>query len=276
MLPILMYPAFRHGSQTPWGGSKLREVFGKEIPDDSTGEALELSAIPGLNSRDQNGRPLEELIDRYGMELVGTRVGKPFPLLLKLLDAREQLSVQVHPDDAFAAQKEGKLGKTEAWLVISAQPGAKLREFLIRSFVKARPRVPQHRVLGGTGLHMIDPAVAGAGPLSVNLPEYLLHGLLCDQPRFDQPLWVDPCRIAGERRVRLVGRRSAGGLSHRQDLPAGLPRVSQKVQEPPRARAEVPDTVFGRQCRHRKNDAARSMHLCFSPSNKAFYISSAR
>ncbi len=121
-----MFPAFRHGSQTPWGGSKLREVFGKAIPDDSTGEALELSAIPGLNSRDQNGRPLEKLIDTYGPELVGTRVGKPFPLLLKLLDAREQLSVQVHPDDAFAAEKEGKLGKTEAWVILRAEPGAKL------------------------------------------------------------------------------------------------------------------------------------------------------
>ena len=126
MLPILMVPAFRHGSQTPWGGSKLRALYGKAIPDDSTGEALELSAIPGLNSRDQSGRTLEELIGRFGQELTGTRVGKPFPLLLKLLDAREQLSVQVHPDDAYAAEKEGKLGKTEAWVILQAEPGAKL------------------------------------------------------------------------------------------------------------------------------------------------------
>ena len=70
MKPVLMFPAFRHGGQTPWGGSALKEVFGKPIPDDHTGEALELSAIPGLNSRDSEGRPLEELIKQYGQELV--------------------------------------------------------------------------------------------------------------------------------------------------------------------------------------------------------------
>ena len=126
MKPVLMFPAFRHGGQTPWGGSALKEVFGKPIPDDHTGEALELSAIPGLNSRDSEGRPLEELIKQYGQELVGTKVGSPFPLLLKLLDARDRLSVQVHPDDTYAAEKEGKLGKTEAWVILKAEPGAKL------------------------------------------------------------------------------------------------------------------------------------------------------
>ena len=126
MLPILMYPAFRGGKLTPWGGKKLKELFHKNIPDDTTGEALELSAIPGLPSRDGEGRSLPDLISQNGEALIGTAVGEPFPLLLKLLDAREQLSVQVHPDDEYAGKTENKLGKTEAWVILQAEPGARL------------------------------------------------------------------------------------------------------------------------------------------------------
>ena len=126
MFPVLMVPAYRYGRQTPWGGTALRDIFGQPIPDTHTGEALELSVIPGLNSTDQEGRTLEELIRIYGQELVGTKVGQPFPLLIKLLDARERLSVQVHPDNAYAAEKEGKLGKTEVWVVLRAEPGARI------------------------------------------------------------------------------------------------------------------------------------------------------
>lgn len=124
MKPILMTPAYRYGEQTPWGGNGLRNHFGKRIPDDRTGEALEMSVIPGLNSRDENGNELSSLIDKYDEHMVGTEVKGTFPLLLKLLDARERLSVQVHPDDAYAAEHEGKLGKTEAWIILHAEPGA--------------------------------------------------------------------------------------------------------------------------------------------------------
>lgn len=126
LAPLLMTPAYRYGKATPWGGSKLRELFNKDTPDLHTGESLELSAIPGLNSTDQDGTPLSVLIERYGKALVGTHVKGDFPLLLKLLDAREALSVQVHPDDAYARQHEGKLGKTEAWVILAAEPGAQL------------------------------------------------------------------------------------------------------------------------------------------------------
>ena len=109
-----MTPAFRHGVMTPWGGSKLKTLYGKEIPDGMTGESLEASTLPGLESRLPDGRTLTELC------------GGPLPLLLKFIDARECLSVQVHPDNAFAAAHEGKLGKEEAWLILHAEPGAKL------------------------------------------------------------------------------------------------------------------------------------------------------
>lgn len=130
MYPLLMAPYFRHGSETPWGGSMLRDVFLKDAPDDQTGESLEVSALEGRESLvlngPQAGRTLGSMIRLWGKELTGEIEGT-FPLLIKLLDARELLSVQVHPDDAYAAANEGgKLGKTEAWVVLNCEPGAKL------------------------------------------------------------------------------------------------------------------------------------------------------
>ena len=129
LYPLKMIPYFRHGEETPWGGHALRDYFGKDIPDDRTGESLEISALPGRESVVENGPltglTLTKVMEKWGRELTGDAEG--FPLLLKLLDAREMLSVQVHPDDAYAnAHEGGKLGKTEAWLVIAAERGAKL------------------------------------------------------------------------------------------------------------------------------------------------------
>lgn len=126
LLPMPMVPAFRHGTQTPWGGEKLKE-YNKSIPDHLTGESLEVSAIPGLVSHSLQGEGLDELLALHGEKLQGKAVKGPFPLLLKLLDAREPLSVQVHPDDSYANHHEnGKLGKTEAWFILDAKPGAQL------------------------------------------------------------------------------------------------------------------------------------------------------
>ncbi len=127
LLPLRMHPAFRGGKLTPWGGEKLRTVFGKEIPEVPTGESLEISCIPGLESTDDTGVTLPELIRRYGAAFAGQYAQQPFPLLLKLIDAAEPLSVQVHPNDEYAARVEnGKLGKTEAWLILDAPEGSEL------------------------------------------------------------------------------------------------------------------------------------------------------
>ena len=126
LAPILMYPSYRYGAMTPWGGDDLKTLYHKDIPDERTGECLEMSAIPGLESKDEEGRTLPELIRAYGERLTGPGFATPFPLLLKLLDARDTLSVQVHPDDAYAARVENKLGKTEAWHILAAAPGAEL------------------------------------------------------------------------------------------------------------------------------------------------------
>ena len=124
MLPIRMHPAYRYGEMTPWGGDQLGKVFGKRIPDPRTGESMEVSAIRGLESRDDMKEPVPELCLRFGEQLLGQDAHGPFPLLLKLIAARDTLSVQVHPDDAYAAEHEHKLGKSEAWVILHADEGA--------------------------------------------------------------------------------------------------------------------------------------------------------
>ena len=127
LLPLTMHPAFRGGKLTPWGGEKLRTVYGKPIAEVPTGESLEISCIPGLESTDNAGVKLPDLIAKYGARFAGKYVRETFPLLLKFIDAAESLSVQVHPDDAYAgAHENGKLGKTEAWLILDAPEGSQL------------------------------------------------------------------------------------------------------------------------------------------------------
>ena len=126
---FVMKPCYRYGEMTPWGGDNLRLLFGKDAPEDRVGESLEVSALSGLESVIVNGeyagRTLgEALKDNY--EAI-TGCGKtPFPLLLKLLDARETLSVQVHPGDEYALKNDGKYGKTEAWVILSAEEGSRI------------------------------------------------------------------------------------------------------------------------------------------------------
>ena len=127
LLPLTMHPAFRGGKLTPWGGEKLRTVYGKPIAEVPTGESLEVSCIPGLESTDDAGVKLPNLIAKYGTRFAGKYAGETFPLLLKFIDAAESLSVQVHPDDTYAGTHEnGKLGKTEAWLILDAPEGSQL------------------------------------------------------------------------------------------------------------------------------------------------------
>ncbi len=125
--PIRMKPAFRGGNETPWGGDRLRTRYGKETGGRITGESLEVSCIPGHESTDCLGRKLPELIQEFGEKLVGKYADRAFPLLLKLIDARDRLSVQVHPGDEYAAAHEhGKLGKNEAWLILDAPENGEL------------------------------------------------------------------------------------------------------------------------------------------------------
>ena len=127
--PLLMAPSYRHGAETPWGGYMLRDVFMKDAPEDITGESLEISTLPDHESLvatgEHAGKPLSRMVELWGEALTGCPEGG-LPLLLKLLDAQQSLSVQVHPDDAYATAHEGKLGKSEAWVILNAEPGARI------------------------------------------------------------------------------------------------------------------------------------------------------
>lgn len=117
-----------------WGGTKLKTIFDKAAATDKLGESWELSGYEGDESVVTNGflagNNLTELIEIYMGELLGDKIydeyGLSFPLLFKLIDANENLSIQVHPGDEVAAERHNSYGKTEMWYVVDADPGSEL------------------------------------------------------------------------------------------------------------------------------------------------------
>lgn len=132
LYPFLFEPIFK---EKIWGGRRFATVLGKEIGDmDHCGESWELSGLIGDESVVANGflaeNNLNELMEIYLTEMVGEKnyekYGLGFPLLIKFIDAQDDLSVQVHPDDELAQRKYGQNGKTEMWYVVDAEEGAGL------------------------------------------------------------------------------------------------------------------------------------------------------
>ncbi len=117
-----------------WGGTKLKDVLGKSSENDITGESWELSGVKGDISIISNGpfagTSLQELINQNPEELLGKdvfqRFGKEFPILIKFIDAKQDLSIQLHPNDALAKERHNSFGKTEMWYVMDADKGANL------------------------------------------------------------------------------------------------------------------------------------------------------
>lgn len=119
--------------ETIWGGRKLERDSWKQLPsgDVAIGEAWETEITTVVQNGFHKGETLSSLVDKWGSSLLGEQAialfGPRFPLLAKFIDANANLSVQVHPEDAYAAQHEGgKLGKTEFWYILAAEPGAKI------------------------------------------------------------------------------------------------------------------------------------------------------
>lgn len=119
-----------------WGGHKIRTVLNKDFGDlPNCGESWELSGVEGNVSVVSNGylagNSLEELIEVYMGDLVGEQIfekfGVEFPLLIKFIDANDDLSIQVHPDDKLSKERHKAYGKTEMWYVVQADKGAKLQ-----------------------------------------------------------------------------------------------------------------------------------------------------
>lgn len=115
-----------------WGGEKLIREYGKETTLEKVAEAWEVSCHKDGSSVIANGpyknQTLSAYMEQEGNAVLGKRGGRfsDFPILIKLIDASDNLSLQVHPDDEYALKHEGELGKTEMWYIVDCEPGAEL------------------------------------------------------------------------------------------------------------------------------------------------------
>ncbi|MDE6098067.1 MAG: class I mannose-6-phosphate isomerase [Muribaculaceae bacterium] len=131
LAPITFVPYLK---DVLWGGTKICRYKNIPCTSDCVGESWEISAVPGhesvVDSGEYEGLNLTDLINRFGAELLGEKVvrryGLNFPLLVKIIDANQNLSVQVHPNDELAEKRHQSLGKTEMWYIIQADKGAKI------------------------------------------------------------------------------------------------------------------------------------------------------
>ena len=131
LYPLQFFPIIK---DRIWGGTKLKTVLNKTITSEISGESWEISTVPNDISIVKNGvlkdKSLNELIDSYPSEILGNQVyqrfGKQFPLLFKFIDAKSDLSIQVHPNDELAQKRHNSFGKTEMWYVMQADDEARL------------------------------------------------------------------------------------------------------------------------------------------------------
>ena len=116
---MFLQPVFK---ETIWGGNKLKSIYGYDIPSETTGEAWSVSAHPNgdcdIISGSFKGEKLSKVYAEH-RELFGGYAKDVFPLLIKIIDAKSDLSIQVHPDDEYAGKNEnGSLGKMECWYIL--------------------------------------------------------------------------------------------------------------------------------------------------------------
>lgn len=163
MKPILLKPAFK---DYLWGGTRLRTEFGKECDLEKIAESWELSAHKDgqsiVASGEHCGKTLQEYIDLCGREILGKRgeAFEFFPILIKFIDAKDNLSIQVHPSDEYALENEGEYGKTEVWYVLSAEEGSALYYGFNREITKDEYR---RRIADNTITDVLNRVEAKAG-----------------------------------------------------------------------------------------------------------------
>ncbi|MDD6385521.1 mannose-6-phosphate isomerase, class I [Streptococcus hyointestinalis] len=158
-----------------WGGTKLHDVFGYEIPSKTTGEYWAISAHPNGVSTIANGRYKGYGLDQLYREekaLFGNPKSEVFPLLTKILDANDWLSVQVHPDDTYALEHEGEHGKTECWYVIAADEGA---EIIYGHNAKSKEELAQ-MITAGDWEHLLTKIPVKAGDFFY-VPSGTMHAI---------------------------------------------------------------------------------------------------
>lgn len=178
MYPLKFEPVLK---QTLWGGDKIIPFkhLNENLPN--VGESWEVSAVDGSESVVANGPDkgltLPEMVRKYKDELVGegnyARFGNKFPLLIKFIDAKLDLSIQVHPGDDLAKKRHNSFGKNEMWYVISADPGAKL----ISGFAEQiTPKEYKERVHNGTFAEVLQTCEIQPGDVFY-VPAGRVHGI---------------------------------------------------------------------------------------------------
>lgn len=163
-----------------WGGTRLRDEYGKETGLEKIAESWELSAHKDGQSVVENGSlrglSLEAAIEKEGWHRIlgahGSRASN-FPLLIKLIDAHDNLSVQVHPDDAYAFKHEGEYGKTEMWYIIDADEDAELIYGFSREITREECR---KRIEDNTLLEVVNHVKVRPGDVAF-IPAGTLHAI---------------------------------------------------------------------------------------------------
>jgi len=177
-----LYPIRLEASlySTIWGGRRLERGGWKQIPAGEVciGEAWETEISTVVQNGPYAGKTLGMLVEELGPALLGEQAiaifGRRFPLLAKFIDANDKLSVQVHPDDKYATQHEGgKLGKTEFWYILAAEPGASI----VHGFKTATSRTAVEQAIHDVTLEtMLHEEVVSAGDV-IFVPAGTVHAI---------------------------------------------------------------------------------------------------
>ncbi len=138
LYPLKLSPAVK---EIIWGGNKLKTDYAKSAPFDKLAESWELTVRPdGMNVIENGefaGTTLGDFIDKVGIQVIKQGYdGDRFPLLIKFIDARDRLSIQVHPSDEYSLKNENEFGKTEVWYIVEADEGAELVFGLSENYTK--------------------------------------------------------------------------------------------------------------------------------------------
>lgn len=247
--PLTFHPRLK---DYVWGGRNLERLFGRRLPEGVTAESWDISAhrsAPTLvDSGPLAGISLPDLATRYGTRLVGRRTRGAsdriaFPLLFKLLDANQPLSVQVHPSDAHAARtrpgETGKTGKTEMWYILHAEPGAEVILGLAPGVDPATLRNAAsagriEQLLNRVAVRPGDAVLVPAGTIHAILPGVVLAEV---QQSSDITYrlydWERPGPEDGGRELHVEQALAAAGVGHNPD-PASVSPLLQPpgVQSP--------------------------------------------
>lgn len=164
-----------------WGGEKLKSALNKEYSEKNIGESWEISDVTEsetvVASGALKGKTIRELISLYGAEFVGEsvleRFGEEFPLLIKFIDAKTPLSIQVHPSDELARERHNSFGKNEMWYVMQADEGA---ELIVGFDKKVSKEIYKKSLEEGTILDVLHSEKVVSGDV-FNIPTGRVHAI---------------------------------------------------------------------------------------------------